>query len=287
MVEVGELLRLDTGNHTRCSGFRCPALLLIRDYRFWRRNSFCKSLFNVKTALLTPKTEESDLEDLKHYTIIENNEIYLEQGIVCSLDGRLYINGESSNMQLPSKLMENFGGMPCLPNNIFFLIVKKGGPAKSGCAITGTPGTRKLYFGFYLLFYLYYKYPNATIVWYCNENICYQFMPDGNVLEGDIYQFGITLKIRITFCSLKSPNNPSNWPGFTKFFMPIWDQEEITTLWALQHKNARNYKNEESVLLKWDDDTYQKEYQQLINEANFDKYANSIDKSGVPTGSIS
>ncbi|CAG8782663.1 18857_t:CDS:2, partial [Gigaspora margarita] len=312
---------------------------------------FWKELPNAKIAFPLPEDiEESDLEGLKHFSIIENNEIYFEQGIVCDLDGRLYINGESSNMQLPSKLMENFGGMLCLPDNIFFLgnevygskllirrcylqllniIIEsrqKGGPAKSGCAITGTPGTGKLYFGFYLLFYLYYKYPNATIVWYCNENICYQFMPDGNVLEGDIYQFGIALrnrdnfllmdaadlkfqykayKVLFTLPKAESPNDPCNWPGFTKFYMPIWDQEEITTLWALQYKNARNYKNEEftfdlletllekwgpiprSVLSKWDDDTYQKEYQQLINEANFDNCVNSIDKSGMPTGSIS
>jgi len=58
---------------------------------------------------------------------------------------------------------------------------KHDGPAKRGCAITGTPSIGKTYFGLYILFYIHYKYPKAIIIWQCDEKICYKFSPDGNV----------------------------------------------------------------------------------------------------------
>ncbi|CAG8570234.1 16599_t:CDS:2, partial [Racocetra persica] len=153
-----------------CGNFITAELDIIK---FW------KELPNAKIAFSLP--EESDLEDLKHYSIIENNQLFIRRCLfTCSY------------------LIQSMK------------VVKKGDPAKSGCAIA--------------------------------ERI----------------------------------NDPINWPGFTKFFMPIWDQEEIITLWALQYKNIRNYKNEEFtfslletllekwgpilrlVLLKLDDNTYQK-----------------------------
>src|SRR6185312_787474 len=107
------------------------------------------------------------------------------------------------DVKLPSKLINDFGGMLCLPDDVFFLgdkvngsklliqncylqlldLIevnrKQGGPARRGCAITGTPGIGKTYFGLYLIFYIRYNYPKAVIVWQYNEKICYQFSPDG------------------------------------------------------------------------------------------------------------
>ena len=119
--------------------------------------------------------------------------------------------------------------------------------------------------------------------------------PDGNVQKGDIYKFDMTLNNRdnfllvdaqaltfkykaymILFTSPKMErfNEAVKWPGFMKYFMPIWDQEEIFTLWDLQYKNKKNDEGEEFtlelvgelldkwgpipllVLLKWDDKTY-------------------------------
>ncbi|CAG8846063.1 4634_t:CDS:1, partial [Racocetra persica] len=80
---------------------------------------------------------------------------------------------------------------------------------------------------------------------------------------------------------------------------------EIITLWDLQYKNKKNDEGEEftlelvgelldkwgpiprSVLLKWDDKTYQKKYDNLISKSDLEKCVNSIDKSGMPTDTIS
>ena len=74
-------------------------------------------------------------------------------------------------------------------------------------------------------------------------------------------------------------NRAIKWPGFTQYFMPVWDQEEINMLWTFQYKNKKNHEGKEltlklletllgkwrpvprSVLLKWDDKTYQQKYQ--------------------------
>ncbi|CAG8799827.1 32188_t:CDS:2, partial [Racocetra persica] len=279
------------------------------------------------------------------------NQICLNKGVITDSDGMLYDNGECTDVQLPSKLMDNFGGILCLPDDVFFLgdenmygskllirncylqlleLIEKNrkrdGPAYTGCTITGTPGIGKTYFGLYLLFYIRYNYPEAIIVWQCTEKICYQFSPDGNVQEGDISLFRKTLNNRDNFLLvdaqaltfpysaykvlLTSPkverfNEAVKWPGFTQYFMPVWVQEEITTFWTFQYKNKKNNEGKEftlellktliekwgpiprSVLLKWDDETYQQKYQQLIDEAKLEDCINSIDKSGMPTGAIS
>ncbi|CAG8851240.1 2027_t:CDS:1, partial [Racocetra persica] len=95
------------------------------------------------------------------------------------------------------------------------------------------------------------------------------------------------------------------WPGFTQYFMPVWDQEEIITLWALQYKNKENNEGKEltlelvgslldkwgpiprSVLLKWDDKTYQEKYDNLIAKADLESCMNSIDKAGMPIDTVS
>ncbi|CAG8834519.1 21186_t:CDS:2, partial [Racocetra persica] len=142
---------------------------------------------------------------------------------------------------------------------------------------------------------------------------------------GDISQFDMTLnnrdnfllvdahtmtwysayKILFTSPKVERFNEAVKWPGFTQYFMPVWDQEEIITLWALQYKNKKNNEDKEltlelvgslldkwgpiprSVLLKWDDETYQKKYDNLIAQANLEQCINSIDNAGMPTNTIS
>ncbi|CAG8799547.1 10645_t:CDS:1, partial [Cetraspora pellucida] len=132
--------------------------------------------------------------------------------VITDSDGMLYDNGECTDVQLPSKLMDNFGGILCLPDGVFFLgdrdygsrllirncylqlldLTKKdskeGGPARSVYTITGTPGIGKTYFGLFILFYIRCIYYKATVI--CNDqNICYGFSPEGNVQKGDVNQF--------------------------------------------------------------------------------------------------
>ncbi|CAG8792462.1 15580_t:CDS:2, partial [Racocetra fulgida] len=161
--------------------------------------------------------EKAELNALKSYSTIENNNFCLNKGVIPDSDG----------------------------------------PARAGCAITGTPGIGKSYFGLYLLFYIRYNYPEAIIIWQYDKKICYQFSSDSNVQNGYIYQFDeilrnsnnfflvdaqeLTSKRKAYMILLTSPkverfNEAVKWPGFTQYFMPVWDQEEIITLWALQYK---------------------------------------------------
>ncbi|CAG8661206.1 5202_t:CDS:2, partial [Racocetra fulgida] len=233
--------------------------------------------------------EDAELNALESYFTIENDHVCLNKGVITDLDD-------------------------------------EGGSASSGCAITSTPGIGKTFFGLYLLFYIRYNYPDAIIVWQFAEKICYQFSPDGNVQKGDISLFDKTLDnpnnfllvdaqaltfqcdaymILFTSPKLERFNEAVKWQGFTQYYMPVWDREEIITLWSLQYKNKKNSKGEEftlelvgellgkwgpiprSVLLKWDDVAYQRKYQQLIDEVNLEDCINSIDKSGMSAGAIS
>ncbi|CAJ0763256.1 15027_t:CDS:2 [Entrophospora sp. SA101] len=312
---------------------------------------FWKKLLDAKIVFPIPQDMEgAELDGLESYYTIENNHVCLNKGVITDSDGMLYSNGECTDVRLPSILTDACGGMLCLPDSVYFLgdedyglkllirncylqlldLIEKNrkqdGPAKRGCAITGTPGIGKTYFGLYLLFYIRYSYPDAIIVWQCNEKICYRFSPNGNMQKGNIDQFDKTLDncnnfflvdaqaltfsykaYMILFTSPKTErfNKAVKWPGFTQYYMPIWEHDEITTLWALQYKNKKNNEGKEftlellgtllekwgpiprSVLLKWNDKTYQQKYQTLINEANLESCINSIDKSGMPTDAIS
>ncbi|CAG8700310.1 4037_t:CDS:1, partial [Ambispora leptoticha] len=137
---------------------------------------------------------------------------------------------------------------------------KSNGPASAGCTITGTPGIGKKYFGLYLLFYIRYNFPEATIVWQYNEKICYRFLPNDNVQKGDINLFDGTLNSPNNFLIVDAQaltfnyqaymiqltsrgerfNEAVKWPGFAKYFMPVWKLEEIIALWTLQYKNKKN-----------------------------------------------
>ncbi|CAJ0644343.1 4612_t:CDS:2 [Entrophospora sp. SA101] len=312
---------------------------------------FWKKLLDAKIVFPIPQDmEEDELNGLESYYTIENNHVCLNNGVITDSDGMLYNNGEITDLQLPSKLMDNFGGMLCLPDGVFFLgeeykygskllirncylqlleLIEKnrkpGLSAHTGCTITGTPGIGKTYFGLFILFYVRYRYPKATIIWRGDENNCYQFLSEGDVQERDFHQFSKTLNNAenfyiadahvMTWCSaykilLTSPmverfNEAVKWPGFTQYFMPVWTLEEITALWTVQYKNRKNEKGEEftfelvgslldkwgpiprSVLLKWDDETYQQKYYNLIAEADLESCVNSINKAGMPTDTVS
>ncbi|CAG8669724.1 4007_t:CDS:2, partial [Ambispora leptoticha] len=312
---------------------------------FWKNLLDARIIFPIRQDM-----KRAELNALESYSTIENNYVLLNKGVTTDSDGMLYDNGKKTNVKLPSILMNDFGGMLCLPDGVFFLgnksygskllirncylqlfelikmNCKSNGPASAGCTITGTPGIGKTYFGLSLLFYIRYNYPEATIVWQYNEKMCYQFLPNDNVQKEDINLFNRTLDSpnnfflvdaqALTFnyqaymIQLTSPKEERfkkavKWPGFAKYFMPLWELEEITALWTLQYKNKKNFRGEEftlelvgelldrwgpiprSVLLKWDDVAYQQNYQQLINEVNLEDCINSIDKSGMPTDTIS
>ncbi|CAG8817265.1 33662_t:CDS:2, partial [Gigaspora margarita] len=53
------------------------------------------------------------------------------------------------------------------------------------------------------------------------------------------------------------------WPGFTKYFMPVWALEEINKLWGPIPR---------SVLAKWDDESYQADYEQIVAKVDYVDY---------------
>ncbi|RHZ75565.1 hypothetical protein Glove_212g139 [Diversispora epigaea] len=285
---------------------------------------FWKKLLDAKIVFPIPRDmEEVELNGLKSYSTIKNSYVYLNKGVITDSDGILYNNGEITNIRLPSKLVNNFGGILCLPDGIFFLGEehkygsklfirncylqllesiekdrKLGLSAHTGCAITGVPGIGKTYFGLYLLFYIHYKYPKATIIWRGDENKSYQFSPDGNVQKEDINLFDKMLenpdnfyianahtmtwysayKILLTSSKVERFDKALKWPGFTHYCMPTWELKEITTFWTLLYKDKINNNGKKftfelfetllkkwgpiprSVLLKWNDIAYQANY---------------------------
>ncbi|CAG8468852.1 19340_t:CDS:2 [Cetraspora pellucida] len=286
--------------------------------------------------------KRAELNTLKPYFTIKENQICLNKGVIIDLDDMLYRNGECTDVRLPSILIDNFGKMLCLLDGVFFLedednglklLIRpcylqlceliendheKSGPASAGCMITGTPGIGKTYFGLYLFFYIRYNYPDAIIVWQCNETIFYKFLPDGNMQIGDALQFyemlnnpnnfflvdsqALTFKYKAYMILFTSPkmerfNEAVKWPGFMKYYMPIWDQKEIFTLWDLQYKNKKNKNDEEftykwgpifrSVLLKWDNMSFQNEFNNLIDKADLKICVDSIDIYGMLTNTAS
>ncbi|CAG8704734.1 2867_t:CDS:2, partial [Cetraspora pellucida] len=311
---------------------------------FWKKLPDAKIIFPIPEDM-----DKAELNALESYSTIENNYVFLNKGVTTDSDGMLYDNRKKTDVKLPSILMNDFGGMLCLPDGVFFLGRKNygskllirncylqlfeliemnrkfNGPAQDGCVITGTPGIRKTYFGLYLLFYIRYNYPEATIFLQSNKQFCYQFLSNDNVQEGDISLFrrtldspnnffivdALTLKVEyqaymilLTLPREKRFNEAIKWPGFSKYFMPVWEPDEIFTLWTLLYKNQKNYKGEEftlklyesllerwgpiprSVLLKWNDE-HQVKFNELIANADLEKCMNSPDKDGMATDSIS
>ncbi len=122
------------------------------------------------------------------------------------------------------------------------------------------PGIGKTFFALFLFFYIRNKYPDAIIIWRADQVICYQFSPDGKVKLGDCHQFCDALynhnnfylvdaqvlesqnAYMLHFTSPKKErfNEAVKSPGFTMYFMPIWDQEEIFTLWSEAFKDKKD-----------------------------------------------
>ncbi|CAG8532928.1 10980_t:CDS:2 [Cetraspora pellucida] len=312
--------------------------------KFWKKLPDAKIIFPIPEDM-----DKTELSALESYFTIENNYLCLNKGVTTDSDGMLYDNRKKTELKLAPILMNGFGGMLCLPDDVFFLGRKTygsklliqncylqlfeliemnhkfNGPAQNGCVITGTPGIGKTYFGLYLLFYIHYIYPNAIIIWQSNKQFCYQFLPDDTVQEGDISLFrrtldspdnflivdAQTLEVEYTAYTilLTSPrgerfNEAIKWSGFSKYFMSVWETDEMFTLWNHIYKTQKNHKGEEftyklyksllemwgpiprSVLLKWKDDQ-QVIFKQLIINADLEKCMNSFDKDGMPTDSIS
>jgi len=184
----------------------------------------------------------------------------------------------------------------------------------------GTPGIGKTFFALFLFFYIRNKYPGATIIWRADQVICYQFSADGKVKLGDRYQFHDALhnhsnfylvdaqvleKQKAYMLHFTSPkkersNEVVKSRGFTTYFMPIWDQEEIFILWSEAFKDQTDSNGKEflfqivknllnkwgpiprSVLAKWNDVSYQQQYSCLVGKVNLEKCIDSINNDGMP-----
>ncbi|CAG8553386.1 10183_t:CDS:2 [Funneliformis caledonium] len=195
-------------------------------------------------------------------------------------------------------------------------------PAYSGCTITGTPGIGKTFLALFLFYYIRNKYPDATIIWRADKVICYRFSPEGKVDLGDRHKFHNALHdhsnfylveaqvleeqkaYMLHFTSPKSErfNEAVKSQGFTTYFMPIWDQEEIFTLWFEAFKDKKDSNGQEfvfqivknllskwgpiprSVLAKWNDETYQNQYSGLVAKVDLEKCIDSINNEGMPKG---
>ncbi|GBB87526.1 hypothetical protein RclHR1_00140030 [Rhizophagus clarus] len=281
--------------------------------------------------------EEQGLEFNLRPAISSKNNIYACRRKDINLD-----------MNVWSAVTEDFIGVLCLPNNVFFLGDKGLGSfllirncykelttvmferdiSKFGCIITGTPGIGKTYFGLYLLYCIRLCHPDATIVWQLADSDthrCYQFMPDGNVLVGGIAQFYDSISNEnnyyivdaqkpekssayvILLTSPKAELYNSLWKseGITKYYMPIWNDEEILTLWNVHYKemkdeNGDTFTNEKfemlmgrwglipRVLKKWNDELYSEtEFDKLINEVDLMKCLKSVNEEGMSKDSAS
>ncbi|CAG8462578.1 5317_t:CDS:1 [Paraglomus occultum] len=145
-------------------------------------------------------------------TIRENNIILINS------KGQLIDNkGEEDPKQLPFKLPseipglpDNCGGTLCLKDVTFAFVSRKSrllirkpylqlievleddraneGKAEHGCAIVGTAGIGKTYFGLYFLFYITRHYPDSDIVWQ-NPCKCLLFSPNHPAQKGKIDDF--------------------------------------------------------------------------------------------------
>ncbi|RIB23151.1 hypothetical protein C2G38_2291998 [Gigaspora rosea] len=60
-----------------------------------------------------------ELNHLKDYSTIEDNQFYLNKGVIANADSNLYSDGKYVGLSLPSELMDNFGGILCLPDTFF------------------------------------------------------------------------------------------------------------------------------------------------------------------------
>ncbi|CAG8596002.1 6195_t:CDS:2 [Funneliformis mosseae] len=213
-----------------------------------------------------------------------DNHVFLNKGVITDSDGMLYCNGMNTNVKLPSQTL-----LEIIEENR-----KPIGPARTGCMITGSPGIGKTYFGLFILFYIRYMYPKATIVWR-GEKDCYQFSPEGNLQDGNIRQFSKTLSNQKNFYIADAYT--MTWYSAYKILLTSPEPE--------RYKEAKNIDGKEltfelvgtllekwgsiprSILLKWDDETYQQKYYELIDKVDLESCMNSINTVGMRSDTIS
>ncbi|CAG8462536.1 5574_t:CDS:2 [Funneliformis caledonium] len=277
---------------------------------------FWKQLSNAKIMSRLKNNKNDVFNNLKEYVTVEDDYIYLNIGVTVDSNGTLYHNGATTNLEMPSKLMNTLKLV--LPKDVYFLgkeqmygsmvfirryylalieLIEENrhGPndsAYNGCTITGTP----------------------------DKVTCYQFSPDGKVKLGDRYQFEDILNNHSNFylvdaqvlelqkaytLHFTSPkkeryNEAVKSPGFTTYFMPLWNQEEIFALWSEAFKGKKDSNGKEfsyqtvkgllnkwgpiprSVLAKWNDESYQNKFSELVAKVDLEKCIDSINNDGMP-----
>ncbi|RIA86762.1 hypothetical protein C1645_828796 [Glomus cerebriforme] len=226
---------------------------------------------------------------------------------------------------------ENFGSQLLIRNCYLQLICQmfKNSTSQFGCVVTGTPGIGKTYFGLFLLFYIRLYHSNSTVVWQLANSqfgTCICFFPDGDVKIGHFNCFRSIINKKENFylvdaqvpegsCAytilLTSPkpelfNRFIKPHGVTKYYMPIWEHDEIIILWDACYKDSRNLYGKRftlekieilmsmwgtiprSVLENWDDESYnKKELTRLINETDLEKCMKSINEASMTRNSAS
>ncbi|KAF0332866.1 DUF185-domain-containing protein [Gigaspora margarita] len=63
--------------------------------------------------------DNDELNDLKYYYTIEDDQVYLNKGVIADAEGKLYSDRKYVGLRLSSELMDSFGGMLCLPDAFF------------------------------------------------------------------------------------------------------------------------------------------------------------------------
>ncbi|GBB85883.1 hypothetical protein RclHR1_12330004 [Rhizophagus clarus] len=310
---------------------------------FWKNLDRAEIIFQLNESLGSDYLEyleikkEQDLEFNLRPGISSKNNIYACRKKDTNLDMDLWsavTEGFIGVLCLPNNVFflgdEGLGSFLIIRDCYKELIIKmfKRDISKFGCIITGTPGIGKTYFGLYLLYYIRLHHPNATIVWQLADSDthqCYQFMPDGNVLVGGIAQFydSISNKNNYYIVDAQKPEKSSAYvilltspkaelynsiwksEGITKYYMPIWNDEEIITLWNIRYKEMKDengdtftYEKLEMlmgrwgliprILRKWKDDLYSEtEFDKLINEVDLMKCLKSVNEEGMSKDSAS
>jgi len=249
---------------------------------------FWKSVHQANIVFPHP----SNLEDFRKFSpefmTIRDNDIILKENYMIDSKGRLINNKAKENpIQLPFKLPsgkpglpDNWGGMLCLEDATFTMVSRKSkllirkpylqlievleddrvraGRAGCGCAIVGTPGIGKTYFGLYFLFYITRHYPNSNIIWQ-NQNEYLLFSPNHSPQdrkyitdfrhqlhnENDFYlvDSAVPYSPAFAYTLLFSSPRSERWNEFVKkkgntvYYMPIWTPNEIWALWNQEFKD--------------------------------------------------
>ncbi len=154
------------------------------------------------------------------------------------------------------------------------MIEKLESDTKKGCAIIGTPGIGKTFFGLYFLFYLTRRHSQSRIIWKTFDIMWYVFLPSlrvessmrrqGNWFHKAIYDkdaFYLTdsripMSNVFAYTILFSPPRQERLNEFIKkdgvslFYAPIWTSDEIWILWR-EHWKKKMTADRVQELLDW------------------------------------